>query len=138
MMGKIWGPDAVAKNASTAFYGNISAISESPKRDGLMFVGTDDGLIQVHDDEGAAWRKADLSALPEHIYVQRVLASQHDENVAYAALDNHQNGDFKPYLLKTTDRGQNLDQYFRRAAAKRTRDVDRGRLRQSEAAVRGH
>ena len=105
-MGKIWGPDAVAKNASTAFYGNISAISESPKRDGLLFVGTDDGLIQVHDDEGAAWRKADLSALPEHIYVQRVLASQHDENVAYAALDNHQNGDFKPYLMKTTDRGK--------------------------------
>ncbi len=106
VMGKIWGPDAVAKNASTAFYGNISAISESPKRDGLIFVGTDDGLIQVHDDEGAAWRKADLSALPQHIYVQRVLASQHDENVAYAALDNHQNGDFKPYLLKTIDRGK--------------------------------
>jgi photosystem II stability/assembly factor-like uncharacterized protein len=106
VMGKIWGPDAVAKNASTAFYGNISAISESPKRDGLIFVGTDDGLIQVHDDEGAAWRKADLAALPEHIYVQRILASQHDENVAYAALNNHQNGDFKPYLMKTTDRGK--------------------------------
>ena len=106
VMGKIWGPDAVAKNASTAFYGNISAISESPKRAGLLFVGTDDGLIQVHDDEGAAWRKADLSALPEHIYVQRLLTSQHDENVAYAALDNHQNGDFKPYLMKTADRGK--------------------------------
>jgi photosystem II stability/assembly factor-like uncharacterized protein len=106
VMGKIWGPDAVAKNASTAFYGNISAVSESPKRAGLLFVGTDDGLIQVHDDEGAAWRKADLSALPEHIYVQRILTSQHDENIAYAALDNHQNGDFKPYLMKTADRGK--------------------------------
>ena len=106
VMGKIWGPDAVAKNASTAFYGNISTISESPKREGLLFVGTDDGLIQVHDDEGAAWRKADLAALPDHIYVQRVLASQHDENVVYAALDNHQNGDFKPYLLKSVDRGR--------------------------------
>jgi photosystem II stability/assembly factor-like uncharacterized protein len=106
VMGKIWGPDAVAKNASTAFYGNISAISESPKRAGLLFVGTDDGLIQVHDDEGAAWRKADLSALPDRIYVQRVLASQHDENIVYAALDNHQNGDFKPYLMKSTDRGK--------------------------------
>ena len=49
--------------------------------------------------------KADLSALPEHIYVQRILASQHDENVAYAALDNHQNGDFKPYLMKTAEKG---------------------------------
>ncbi len=58
------------------------------------------------DDEGAAWRKADLPGLPEHIYVQRLLTSQHDENVAYAALDNHQNGDFKPYLMKTADRGK--------------------------------
>lgn len=107
IMGKVWGPDAVAKNASTAFYGNISAIAESPKREGLLFIGTDDGLIQVHDDEGASWRKVDhLPDIPEHIYVQRILASQHDENVAYAALDNHQNGDFKPYLLKTADRGK--------------------------------
>ncbi|HTS78230.1 MAG TPA: hypothetical protein VMG40_18605 [Bryobacteraceae bacterium] len=106
IMGKIWGPDAVAKNASTAFYGNISAISESPKREGLLFAGTDDGNIQVEDDQGGPWRKADLSSLPEHIYVQRILASQHDENVVYAALDNHQNGDFKPYLLKSTDRGK--------------------------------
>lgn len=106
VMGKIWGPDAVAKNASTAFYGNISAISESPKREGMLFIGTDDGNIQVRDEEGAQWRKADLSAFPEHIYVQRILASQHDENVVYAALDDHQNGDFKPYLLKSADRGK--------------------------------
>ena len=138
VMGKIWGPDAVAKNASTAFYGNISAVSESPKRAGLLFVGTDDGLIQVHDDEGAAWRKADLSALPEHIYVQRMLASQHDENVAYAALDNHQNGDFKPYLMKTADRGKTWTNISGRVASKWTGDVHRGGFRQSETPVRGH
>src|SRR5258708_6395403 len=56
VMGKIWGPDAVAKNASTAFYGNVAQISESPKRAGLLYVGTDDGLIQGLDDEGAKWR----------------------------------------------------------------------------------
>ena len=107
VMGKVWGPDAVAKNNSTAFYGNISAISESPKRDGLLFIGTDDGVIQVHDDEGAAWRKVDsLPGVPERTVVQRVLASQHDENVVYAALDGHQNGDFKPHLVKSADRGK--------------------------------
>ena len=51
-MGKIWGPDAVAKNQSTALYGNASALSESPKKAGLIYVGTDDGLIQVTEDDG--------------------------------------------------------------------------------------
>ncbi len=53
VMGKVWSVDAVAKNASTAFYGNIASISESPKREGLLYIGTDDGLIQVQDDNGS-------------------------------------------------------------------------------------
>src|SRR5207244_1270753 len=59
VMGKVWGPDAVAKNTSTALYGNISAIAESPKREGLLFVGTDDGLVQTSEDGGGHWRKID-------------------------------------------------------------------------------
>src|SRR6185436_5525139 len=47
MMGKIWGPDAVAKHASTSSYGNIVALAESPKKAGFIYIGTDDGLIQV-------------------------------------------------------------------------------------------
>ncbi len=57
VMGKIWGPDAVAKNRSTSFYGNIVALQESPKQAGLLFVGTDDGLIQITDNGGQSWRK---------------------------------------------------------------------------------
>ena len=57
VMGKVWGPDAVAKNTSTALYGNISAIAESPKKEGLLYVGTDDGLVQVSEDGGAHWRQ---------------------------------------------------------------------------------
>lgn len=106
VMGKIWGPEAVAKNHSTAPYGNIVTISESPKREGLLYVGTDDGLVQVQDDAGAQWRKATPPDVPEHAYVQRVLASQHDENVVYTVIENHQNGDFKPYVLKSADRGK--------------------------------
>jgi hypothetical protein len=56
VMGKVWEPDAVAKNASTSFYGNIVALSESPKKEGLIYVGTDDGLIQVTSDGGRVGR----------------------------------------------------------------------------------
>jgi hypothetical protein len=55
-MGKVWEPDAVAKNASTSFYGNIVALAESPKKEGLIYVGTDDGLIQVTSDGGETGR----------------------------------------------------------------------------------
>ncbi len=59
VMGKVWGVDAVAKNVSTALYGNISAIAESPKQEGLIYAGTDDGLVQVTEDGGKTWRKID-------------------------------------------------------------------------------
>ena len=107
VMGKIWGPDAIAKNQSTALYGNASALSESPKKAGLIYVGTDDGLIQVTEDDGKNWRKIDkVPGVPENAYVSRVLASRHDENTVYALFNNHQNGDFKPYILKSTDKGR--------------------------------
>jgi photosystem II stability/assembly factor-like uncharacterized protein len=107
VMGKIWGPDAVAKNTSTALYGNLSAIAESPKKEGLLYVGTDDGLVQVSDDGGGAWRKAGaLPGVPADAYVARIRASQHDAATVYLAAENHQNGDFAPYLLKSTDSGR--------------------------------
>ena len=107
VMGKIWGPDAIAKNQSTALYGNASALSESPKKAGLIYVGTDDGLIQVTEDDGKNWRKIDkIPGVPENSYVTRVLASRHDENTVYALFNNHQNGDFKPYILRSTDKGR--------------------------------
>jgi len=106
VMGKIWGPDAVGKNQSTALYGNASALSESPKKAGLIYVGTDDGLIQVTEDDGKTWRKIDkIPGIPETAYVARVLASRNDENTVYALFNNHQNGDFKPYIVKSTDKG---------------------------------
>ncbi len=107
VMGKVWGPDAVAKNQSTALYGNASAVSESPKKAGLIYIGTDDGLIQVTENDGGSWRKIDkISGVPSDSYVTRVLASQHDTNTVYALFNNHQNGDFKPYIVKSTDTGK--------------------------------
>ncbi len=107
VMGKVWGPDAVAKNQSTSFYGNIVALAESPEKEGLIYVGTDDGLIQVTSDGGASWTKYEkFAGVPEMTYVSRLAASSHDAGTVYASFDNHKNGDFKPYLLKSTDAGK--------------------------------
>ena len=106
VMGKIWGPDAVAKHQSTDPFGNSSALAESPKKDGLIYVGTDDGLIQVTEDAGKNWRKIEkFPGVPDMTYVSRISASQHDVNTVYAAFENHKRSDFAPYLLKSTDRG---------------------------------
>ncbi len=107
VFGKIQSPDAIAKNQSTALYGNASTISESPKKAGLIYVGTDDGLIQVTENDGGSYRKIEkFPGIPDMSYVSRVLASQHDQNTVYALFNNHQNGDFKPYILKSTDLGK--------------------------------
>ncbi|MDX6611739.1 MAG: hypothetical protein QOD75_925 [Blastocatellia bacterium] len=107
VMGKVWGIDAVSKNASTAFFGNASALAESPKKEGLIYVGTDDGLIQVTEDGGKNWRKLEkFPGVADMSYVSRIITSNHETNTVYAAFDNHQNADFKPYLLKSTDAGR--------------------------------
>ncbi len=107
VMGKVWGPDAVAKSASTSFYGNIVALSESPRKEGLIYVGTDDGLIQMTSDGGGSWTKYEkFAGIPDMTYVSRLAASSHDVNTVYAGFDNHKNEDFKPYLLKSTDEGK--------------------------------
>jgi photosystem II stability/assembly factor-like uncharacterized protein len=107
VMGRVWEPDAVAKNQSTSFYGNIVSLTESPVKEGLLYAGTDDGLLQVTQDGGGAWTKiATFAGVPDKTYVSRLAASKHDANTVYAAFDNHKNSDFKPYLLKSTDAGK--------------------------------
>src|SRR5437868_1661025 len=107
VMGRVWGVDAVSKGASTSWFGNIVSLAESPLQEGLIYVGTEDGLIRVTEDGGAHWRKIDKAAgVPEMTYVSSLAASQHDANVVYAAFDNHKVGDFKPYVLRSADRGK--------------------------------
>lgn len=107
MMGRVWGPDAIAKNASTSFYGNIVALDESPLKEGLLAVGTDDGLVQVSEDGGASWRRIDtFPGVGEYAYVSRVVFSRHDANTLYATFDRHKMGDFKPYVLKSANLGR--------------------------------
>ncbi|HEX2251684.1 MAG TPA: glycosyl hydrolase [Thermoanaerobaculia bacterium] len=107
VMGRIWSVDAVAKNASTSFYGNIVSLAESPLVEGLLYVGTDDGLVQVSEDGGATWRKVDrFPGVPELAYVADLDASVTDPDTVFAAFDNHKQGDFRPYLLVSRDRGR--------------------------------
>ncbi|MGB5301884.1 MAG: glycosyl hydrolase [Gemmatimonadota bacterium] len=107
VMGRVWSVDAVAKNNSTSFYGTIVALTESPLVEDLIYVGTDDGLIQVSEDGGATWRRVDdLPDVPEMTYVNDLEASWHDPNTVYAVLNNHKRGDFEPYVLVSRDRGR--------------------------------
>lgn len=107
VMGRIQKADAVAKSESTSFYGNIVSLNESPLVEGLIYVGTDDGLIHVTEDGGRNWRKTEgFPNLPELVYVSCLTASLHDSDTVYAAFDNHKNGDFKPYVFVSADRGR--------------------------------
>jgi hypothetical protein len=107
VMGKVWSVDAVAKNGSTDIYGQTTTIAESSLDENLLWVGTDDGLLWLTRDGGQNWEKMDkLPGVPERSYVHQVIASQHDKNTAYVCFNHHRYGDFKPYLLKTTDGGK--------------------------------
>ncbi len=107
VMEKIWSVDAVAKNRSTSLFGNIVSLTESPLVEGLIYVGTDDGLVQITEEGGKNWRKIEkIKVVPEMTYVSCLLASQHDANTVYASFDARKNNDLAPYLLKSTDRGK--------------------------------
>ncbi len=106
VMGQVQSPDVVMKNKSTTIFGNIVAMDESPKNKNLIYAGTDDGLIQITDNGGNTWNKKDnFPGIPKMTYVNMVLPSQHDESTVYAVFNNHKQGDFKPYILKSTDKG---------------------------------
>lgn len=107
VMGKVWSVDAIAKNGSTDIYGQLTSIAESKFNPDLLWVGTDDGLIHLTRDGGQNWTKIDnLSGAPAQSYVHQIIASLHDQNVAYVCFNHHRYGDFKPYLFKTSDGGK--------------------------------
>ncbi len=107
IMGKVWSVDAIAKNGSTDIYGQTTSIAESSLDENILWVGTDDGLLWITRNGGQNWEQMDnLPGVPERSYVHQVIASQFDKNTAYVCFNHHRYGDFKPYLLKTTDGGK--------------------------------
>ncbi len=106
VMGKVWPMNAVAKNVSTTPFGNIVSIAESPLDESLLFAGTDDGLVHISRDGGQNWTKfSQFPGVPDMTYVNEIIASAHDRNTVYVAFNNHKRGDFKPYLLKSSNLG---------------------------------
>ena len=107
IMGKVWPPDSVALNVSTTALSNIVSVDESPLLEGLIWVGTDDGLVQVTEDGGKNWRKIEqFPNVPQWTYVSDVFASPRDANTVFVTLNNWQRGDYKPYIVKSADRGK--------------------------------
>ena len=107
LMEKFWGLGAIWDLYAMSDFGNITSISESPVIEGLIYVGTDDGLLHVTEDGGQSWRRIEaLPGVPDFFFVNDVKADRHDADTAYACVDDHKTGDFKPYVLKTEDRGR--------------------------------
>jgi hypothetical protein len=107
VMGQVWTIDAVMKNASTTIYGNIVALDESPIKKGLLYAGTDDGLIQVSENDGQTWAKiSNFPGLPANTRVNMITASQQDENVVFAVFNPQRQGDFRPFIYRSNDKGK--------------------------------
>lgn len=107
IMGVASSEPMASKNDGVRGWGTIVAVAESPVVPGVLWVGTDDGNLQVSRDGGVSWTNVADNAVkfPTYYYVEYVEASHFDAGTAYAAFDGHLSGDFKPHLFKTTDYG---------------------------------
>src|SRR5712672_1861810 len=93
-------------NSSAEMHTTIYSISESPKQKGLIWVGTDDGNLQVTRDGGKTWTNVTPKGFPEWAMISLIEPSPFEAGTAYAAIDAHKLDDFKPYIFKTTDFGK--------------------------------
>ncbi len=93
-------------NTSVEYYCTIFAANESPLKEGLLWVGSDDGLVHVSKDGGASWDNVTPAGMPEWNMINSIEPSAFDEGTCYIAATRYKLGDFQPYLYKTTDYGK--------------------------------
>ena len=93
-------------DTGTEYYDTIFALAESPLTKGLIWVGSDDGLIHVTRDGGKNWTNVTPKDLPDWSRISLIEASPHDAGAAYVAVDRHQLDDYHPYVYKTSDYGK--------------------------------
>lgn len=107
-MDKFWSADAVRKHVSTSQWGTLVSMDESRVQKGLIYTGSDDGVISITEDGGENWRQVKTKSLgvPEYTYVSDIQADKFDANVVYVTFDNMKMDDFKPYVFKSTDKGK--------------------------------
>jgi len=107
VMGRRWSADAIWDVSAMSQYNTITSLSESPLVRGLLYAGTDDGLIQVSEDGGKNWRRIEsLPGVPDRFFVNDIKADLHDPDTVYVVVDDHKSGDFSPYVLKSENRGR--------------------------------
>ena len=109
IMDNNWSWDSPWDVYAMSNYNTITSLAESPLMEGLIYAGTDDGLINITEDGGKNWKRIEVGSLPgvpKTAFVDDIKADLFDANTVYVALDNHKYGDFNPYLLKSTDRGK--------------------------------
>ena len=102
---KVSGGEITLDDSGTEYYDTIFALAESPITKGLLWVGTDDGLIQLTRDAGKTWTNITPRDMPEWSRISQIEPSPHDAGTAYVAVDRHQSDDLKPYIYKTSDYG---------------------------------
>jgi photosystem II stability/assembly factor-like uncharacterized protein len=91
---------------SVEYYDTIFALAESPLKQGKLWVGTDDGLVQVSEDDGAHWQNVTPPQMPAWSTVSMTEPSHYDPAGAYIAVDRHRLDDIAPYAWKTADNGK--------------------------------
>ncbi len=109
IMGKTQSWDEAWDVGAMSNFNTITSLSESPKQEGLIYAGTDDGLLQVTENGGTIWSKIEVGSIPgipANAFINDVKADLHDVNTVYLAMDNHKSGDFTPYLVKSSDKGK--------------------------------
>lgn len=94
-------------NTSVEYYCTIFAAQESPLQEGLLWVGSDDGLVHVTKDGGKTWDNVTPKGMPEWMMINSIEPSAFDAGTCYIAGTKYKTGDFTPYLYKTTDFGKN-------------------------------
>ncbi|MEL6870749.1 MAG: glycosyl hydrolase [Pseudomonadota bacterium] len=111
MMGRTWSYDAPWDLYAMSEFNTIVNISQSPIDPDIIYAGTDDGLVQVTEDGGKNWRRIDrLPGVPNRFFVNDIKADLHDADTVYVVVDDHKNGDFSPYILKSENRGRRWTQ----------------------------
>ncbi len=109
MMGRTWSVEAGWDLLAMSNFHTIANFAESPVDENVLWAGTDDGLIQVTTDGGQNWNEIeldDIRGIPATAYVNDIRADLFDRETVYVALDNHKYGDYKPYLIKSTNLGR--------------------------------
>jgi photosystem II stability/assembly factor-like uncharacterized protein len=111
LMGVLGSDISISRNDGTGSYGEAVTLGESPLDPDILWVGMDDGNLQVSRDGGATWMEVsgNVPGVAPGTYVSRITPSASGPGAAYAAFDAHRDGDFSPYLFRTTDFGSSWE-----------------------------